>query len=230
MAVLSIKDYKVKPIVFATTGLFLFLAVALFLPIDIPHKQAFPVALLFVSSLWLTSWEISLALLLSALGDYSGSCQEHLWQIVFFGAGHLCYILFFVRRYFTKVDRGSGPMSRRAVAHVSIFTLCVIAVLAVAMALVVPNMPAGELRVAGGGYAVIICTMFLLALLQRSSLYALGAAIFVISDLVLAWNRYVEPIDNASLYVMGTYYLAQWLLYVRSTPYEVPHPVRLLRF
>lgn len=230
MAIFNIKDSKIKPVVFATTGLFLFLAVAFFLPIDIPHKLAFPVGLLFISSLWLTKWEISLALLFSALGDYAGSCYEHFWQILFFGAGHICYTLFFVRRYFAKVDRGSGPMSRRAVAHVSIFTLCVIAVLAVALALVVPNMPAGLLRIAGGVYAVIICGMFLMALLQRSSLYALGAALFVISDLVLAWNRYVEPIESASLYVLGTYFLAQWLIYVRSTPYEVPHPVRLLRF
>lgn len=216
--------------VFVTTGLFLFLAVVLWLPVDIPYKLAFPVALLFVSSLWLTPWEISLALLFSAVGDYFGASDQFLWQMVFFAVAHISYILFFVKRYFTKVDRGSGEMSRRAVAHVSIFSLCVVAVLAVALALVVPNMPAGVLRIAGGVYAVIICAMFLMALLQRSSLYALGAALFVISDLVLAWNRYVEPIDNASLYVMGTYYLAQWLLYVRSTPYEVPHPVRLLRF
>ena len=72
--------------------------------------------------------------------------------------------------------------------------------------------------------------MFLMALFQRSSLYALGAAMFVISDLVLSWNLFVEPVDGAGVTIMVTYYLAQWLIFVRATPYEVAHPVRLLRF
>jgi uncharacterized membrane protein YhhN len=230
MAIFSIKESKVKPVVFVTTGLFLFLAAVYFLPVHIPWKLAFPVGVLFLASLWLTPWEITLALLFSAMGDVAGCAGEILWQMGLFAVGHLFYILFFVKRYFAKVDRRDGKVSRRAVAHISVFSLCVLAVLAVAFALVVPSMPEGVVRIAGGGYAVIICGMFLMALLQRSSLYALGAAVFVISDLVLAWNLFVEPIESAGVKIMVTYYLAQWLIFVRSTPYEVPHPVRLLRF
>lgn len=230
MAIFSIKESKVKPVVFVTTGLFLFLAAVYFLPVDIPGKLAFPVGVMFLASLWLTPWEITLALLFSAMGDVAGCAGEILWQMGLFAVGHLFYILFFVKRYFAKVERRDGKISRRAVAHISVFTLCVLAVLAVAFALVVPSMPEGVMRIAGGTYAVIICAMFLMALLQRSSLYALGAAMFVISDLVLAWNLFVEPIESAGVKIMVTYYLAQWLIFVRATPYEVAHPVRLLRF
>lgn len=230
MAIFNIKESKVKPVVFFTTALFLSLAALYFLPADIPWKLAFPVGALFVVSLWLTGWEVSLALLFSAMGDVAGSAGEILWQMGLFAVAHLWYIIFFVKRYFAKVDKRDGKVSRRTVVHLSIFSLCVLAVMAVAFALVVPEIPAGVMRIAGGAYAVVICGMFLMALLQRSSLYALGAALFVISDLVLAWTLFVEPVENAGAMIMVTYYLAQWLIFIRATPYEVPHPVRLLRF
>lgn len=230
MAIFNIKESKVKPVVFFTTALFLSLAALYFLPADIPWKLAFPVGLLFLASLWLTRWEVSLALLFSAMGDVAGSAGEILWQMGLFAVAHLWYILFFVRRYFAKVDKRDGKVSRRTVVHLSIFSLCVLAVMAVAFALVVPGMPAGAVRIARCAYTMVICGMFLMALLQRSSLYALGAALFVISDLVLAWNLFVEPVENAGAMIMVTYYLAQWLIFIRATPYEVPHPVRLLRF
>lgn len=41
-------------------------------------------------------------------------------------------------------------------------------------------------------------------------LAAIGAALFVISDTLLAWNRFGGGIPLASLWVLATYYLAQW--------------------
>ncbi len=230
MATFGLRDKCIKPITFFATGLYLVLVAIFFLPLALPYELAYPVAALFITSLWLTPWEVSLALLFSAMGDVAGSAGEILWQMGLFAVAHLWYILFFVRRYFAKVDKRDGKVSRRTVVHLTIFSLCVLAVLAVAFALVVPSMPAGAVRISGGAYTVVICGMFLMALLQRSSLYALGAALFVISDLVLAWNLFVEPVENAGATIMTTYYLAQWLIFVRATPYEVPHPVRLLRF
>ena len=230
MALFRLSEKCVKPMAFSATGLFIALVAIFFLPLVLPYELAYPVVALFVASLWLTPWEVSLALLFSAMGDVAGCAGEILWQMGLFAVAHLWYILFFVRRYFAKVDKRDGKVSRRTVVHLSIFSLCVLAVMAVAFALVVPAMPAGVVRIAGGAYAVVICGMFLMALLQRSSLYALGAALFVISDLVLAWNLFVEPVENAGAMIMVTYYLAQWLIFIRATPYEVPHPVRLLRF
>jgi hypothetical protein len=41
---------------------------------------------------------------------------------------------------------------------------------------------------------------------------------------------FVEPVPYRDYLVLGTYYAAQWLLFIRATPYRVPHPVHLLRF
>ena len=226
---MKMKENRVKPMVFCTTALFLCLAALLFAPVPLPHKLCLPVGLLFVASLWLTGWEISLALLFSALGDLAGSYGNFLLQMGSFAAGHIFYIIFFVRRYFRK----AGPdrrLTARARGYMLMLGICVASLLALVFVKVVPCVPAGILRTGVGIYALIICMMLFAALLQRSSLYALGALLFVISDFILAWNKFVEPVPYRDYLVLGTYFAAQWLLFVRSTPYRVPHPVHLLRF
>ena len=108
--------------------------------------------------------------------------------------------------------------------------ICICSLLVLVFIKVIPAAPAGIIRTGIGIYTVIICLMLLTALLQRSSLYALGALLFVISDLALAWNLFVEPVPNAELLILGTYYAAQWLLFIRATPYRIAHPVHLMRF
>jgi len=41
---------------------------------------------------------------------------------------------------------------------------------------------------------------------------AIGAVLFVLSDSVLALNRFRKPFWSAQLIVLGSYYLAQWLI------------------
>jgi uncharacterized membrane protein YhhN len=54
--------------------------------------------------------------------------------------------------------------------------------------------------------------------------------LFVFSDFILAWNKFVEPIEHSRILIMTTYYLAQYLLFIRSTPYRVKNGLRLFRF
>ena len=72
--------------------------------------------------------------------------------------------------------------------------------------------------------------MMVMALLQRSSLFALGALFCVFSDYNLAWNKFVEPVPHRDYLVLVTYFLAQWLLFIRSTKYRVAPEMRILRF
>ena len=72
--------------------------------------------------------------------------------------------------------------------------------------------------------------MMVMAMLQRSSLFALGALMFVFSDFILAWNKFVEPIPHRDYLVLVTYFLAQWLLFIRSTKFRVGPEMRILRF
>ena len=44
------------------------------------------------------------------------------------------------------------------------------------------------------------------------------------------WHRFVEPVPYRNYLVLVTYYLAQWLLFVRSTPYRIKNSIRLMRF
>ena len=69
-------------------------------------------------------------------------------------------------------------------------------------------------------YSIVIGLMLVTALLTLlepnsdwgripSLLVSIGAVLFFISDAVLAWNRFVNPIRNGKLYVIITYHLAQ---------------------
>ena len=46
-----------------------------------------------------------------------------------------------------------------------------------------------------------------------AGLFRLAALSFVVSDGMIAWSRFVAPFPGRIYAVMGTYYLAQWLLY-----------------
>lgn len=43
-------------------------------------------------------------------------------------------------------------------------------------------------------------------------LAAVGAGLFVVSDSVLAWRRFVRPVRRGEAVVLGTYFAAQWLI------------------
>lgn len=212
--------------VFGATLLFVALVVMFFSPVPVPHKLCLPVGLLCLVSLWLAPLEISLALLFSAFGDLAGTYGNFMAQMGFFAVAHIFYIVFFVRRYIRK-DR---VMTAKMKGYVMMLSICAAGLLALFFATVVPGAPAGVLRIGVCIYALIICTMLVAAMLQRSSLYALGALLFVISDFILAWNKFVEPVPHRDYLVLGTYYAAQWFLFIRATPYRVSHPVHLLRF
>ena len=63
-----------------------------------------------------------------------------------------------------------------------------------------------------GLYVVAIVTMVVLAINVGSTVAALGAAFFLLSDTLLAVGRFVRPVPQGSLAVHVTYHLAQVLL------------------
>lgn len=226
MAALKLKDNHVKPAVFTATSIFLFFAISMLSPVRIPHQICIPVALLCLASLWLTPWEITLALLFSAAGDLAGDYGNFLAQMGGFAIAHIFYIVFFIRRFIRKGTKMTAKMQ----GFLMMLSICIMSLLILVYVKIIPAAPTGLIRTGTGIYAVIICLMLMTALLQRSLLYALGAMLFVVSDFVLAWNMFVEPVPNAGIILMGTYYAAQWLLFVRATPYRIAHPVHLMRF
>lgn len=229
MTIFRLEEKKLKPFVFGTSGLFLCLAVLFFLPVDIPHKLAFPVFTLFIAGLWLIPWQMAAAMLCSAIGDYMGTCGNFIGQMGFFALAHVWIITYFIKRYITKIEP-DRKLTNKAKGYMAMVFLLAITLLCTVFTKVLPGAPAGIEKIGASCYAVIICTMLTLGLLQRSSLYALGAVIFVFSDFILAWNRFVEPVPYRNYLVLVSYYLAQWLLFVRSTRYRIKGAVRLMRF
>ncbi len=77
----------------------------------------------------------------------------------------------------------------------------------------------GEMTIPVFLYLIVIMVMIWQALGQyvqtketRALAALVGAAFFVISDTVLAVNRFSVPVEMAPLIVLGTYFLAQWLI------------------
>ena len=75
-----------------------------------------------------------------------------------------------------------------------------------------------------GAYAIAIGTMLFSACawqhsarspivdLEPPQLAVAGAALFVLSDSLLAWNRFVAPFPHAQRWILGTYFSATQLL------------------
>ena len=229
MAAFRLKEPHIRPSALISTGIFFALVAIFFLPINIPHKLAFPVFTLFIAGLWLLPWQMCLAMLCSALGDYMGSCGNFIGQMGFFALAHIWIISYFIKRYKEKVEP-DRKLTAKAKGYLTMVIFCTIALLVTAFTVILPGAPQGIEKIGASCYAVIISTMLLTGLLQRSSLYALGAVLFVFSDFILAWNRFVEPVPYRNYLVLGTYYLAQWLLFIRSTKYRIKSPIRLMRF
>lgn len=229
MGTFTISDRSVKTAAILSSAVFMGLAILYFIPVSITGKIAFPLASIALASLWLCPWQISAALLFSALGDLAGSMGSFILQMGSFAVAHVFLIIFFIRRYVEKVER-DRKLTEKAKGFAIIVILMSATLAGFAFTEIIVNAPAGIVRTGAGIYTVLICIMLVAALLQRSSLYALGALLFVFSDFILAWNRFTSPIENAGLLIMIPYYLGQWLIYIRSTPFRVGPEMRLMRF
>jgi len=190
--------------------IFLTLAVLYFSPIQVTSKLAYPVAFLGFMALWDSrniGIAMALGLVLSAFGDWQGTQGNFLGQMGCFALAHVAYIGYFASRM-------KGKPNGRLVALALVFVLLMGVV---AGCLVIPYVPAGFLQVGVSVYCLLILTMWVMAVLQRDWLFALGATLFVCSDFILAWNKFVSPIDHESWFIIVPYYTAQWLLFFRAT-------------
>jgi len=77
----------------------------------------------------------------------------------------------------------------------------------------------GELKIPVIIYAIVICSMLLCSLhifskVKRKSagFYLLGASVFVISDSLLAVNKFYQPFAYAGAFIMLTYCAAQYFI------------------
>jgi uncharacterized membrane protein YhhN len=125
-----------------------------------------------------------------------------------FLAAHLCYIAFFL----TVGRRNGRPRipDLLVIAGIAFYT-------AALFGFVAPF--TGDLVLPVALYALVISTMLAASFAAfdlkhgiAGRLCVAGTAIFVVSDSILAINRFALPFAGASVLVMLTYGLAQWLI------------------
>lgn len=171
------------------------LGVALFFSTGapLPCKVCYPAA-------WLSL--VLFALLLSAAGDAAGAVHDFLLQMFLFALAHVAYI-----RYFLP----SAEFSRRRIAAAAVVGAGLLLFL---FAGIVPRVASSVERTGLALYGAVIAAMLLSVLFYRGR-YAPGfrvaALLFVFSDATIAWNKFVEPLPDATLRIMSTYYAAQYL-------------------
>jgi uncharacterized membrane protein YhhN len=71
-----------------------------------------------------------------------------------------------------------------------------------------------ELAVVVAGYAALLGSMTVLGFGTAAVVTAIGALLFLLSDLTLAWGRFVQPLLRGPVIVAVTYHLAQLLIVI----------------
>lgn len=164
-------------------------------------RIAYPVAALALMGAYLgMGWKFVLAFLFSCTGDAMGAYGSFFGQMGYFAAAHIILIWAFAEELW-KVRK-------------TLVGLAVTAALVFAFALVIPKVPEPWLQIGCGVYAVLITAMFGLSLMQRSPLFAIGAALFLISDMILSWNKFIGPVAAEKWLIMVPYYLGQLLIWL----------------
>ena len=193
---------------------FFLLAILHFSPIDAPYKLAYPLAFLTLCALRYSTWPMMLAMGFSALGDYMGICHNFWGQMGFFALAHIFFLVFFILAYRKeKSVVGIKWKSAIVVLYGIIVGWCII-----------PHVQ-GALQIGVSVYLLLILSMCIFAWLQKNPYYAIGAWLFVFSDTILAWNKFVSPIESASYLIMVPYYLGQWVLFVQSIRHQQHRPI-----
>lgn len=145
-------------------------------------------------------WLLLLGLFFSMCGD--GLMKWFVAGLSAFLIGHLFYIASFTRQL-----RFSWP---------SAATLLPIAIYAGYMGYRLVN----ALQDSGDGgliapvlvYITVISLMAWSAILTRNRYAIIGSLLFLASDSILSWNMFVSDISNSGIWIMTTYYAAQFCI------------------
>lgn len=126
------------------------------------------------------------------------------YDLFIFGlASFLIAHLFYIRHFWGVWDRRATPLKW-------LYVIPVLFWLGLLFSVLLPVL--GDLRVPVIGYGIVISAMLLIALHTGRLGYQIGAALFVLSDSILAVNKFHTPLPVAGLLVMGTYGLAQYYI------------------
>jgi len=131
------------------------------------------------------------------------------YDLFIFGlASFLLAHVFYIRHFWSEWDRTAFPFQ-------PLYLIGVLVYLIGLLYLLFPVL--GAMQVPVIVYGTVISVMLLLALQTDRPGYRFGALLFVLSDSILAINKFHTPIPFAALLVMSTYGLAQFYLVKESS-------------
>jgi len=148
-----------------------------------------------------------IALLFSEENQPAGEAPPDVPFLIGLGSflfGHIAYLIAFTRHGLHPIQLLAGGL-----------------VVVGAAALALPKTLRGarrqggrELAVPVGGYAALLSAMTVLGFGTAAVVTAIGALLFLLSDLTLAWGRFVQPLLRGPVIVAVTYHLAQLLIVI----------------
>lgn len=204
-------------------AVFLLAAMWFFFPVGRPDEEsllfamrlALPAFMLALGGIGLISWRMMIGFLCCAIGDVMGVSGIFEGQMTAFALAHIYFIFYFIRSI-----RRSKP--KPAVFVVT--TLFCLVPLVFAVVSVIPAVQEVPIRVGCSVYALLLTGTLWTAIVRAFSgrnskrvlpyIAALGALLFLVSDFILSWNKFVEHIPDASLFIMVPYYAALLLLFI----------------
>lgn len=131
-----------------------------------------------------------------------------IYGLIAFLAAHLCYIFYFLK--IGKINRAGKLPNKLIFAAIAVYTISLFSYLA-------PNVK--NLLVPVAVYAIVISTMLAVSITafdfakqNFGKLAVLGTFLFVVSDSILAINRFAAPFAYAPVFIMLTYGLAQFFI------------------
>jgi uncharacterized membrane protein YhhN len=147
------------------------------------------------------------ALAFSLVGDIALLRDDEIAFLVGLSAfllGHLCYLVAFARVGLQPAEVVIGVLVAAAMSGVAL-----------------PRVLRGAAAEAGFGFATVVAlyagalgAMTALGVGTAIIATAVGAVLFLVSDTVLAWERFVAPLRHGPLAVIVTYHLAQLLIVI----------------
>lgn len=229
--------YKKKIQLCATIVAFLLAALWFFFPLGGPSeghllfamRLALPAILLATGSIGLLPRQMTFGFLFCAIGDAMGVIGSFEGQMGSFAIAHICFILFFLK------DIRGGKIQPSAFLFTTL--LCSLPLI-LATVEVLPAIQDLLIRIGCAIYALLLCGTMWTSIIRTQSVLsgkvipvvaALGGSFFLISDFILAWNKFTAHIPNASFLIMSTYYAALLFLFVGTLRVsQIPQKKKIL--
>ena len=216
---------------------FLLAALWFFFPFGGPREEyllfamrlALPAILLAAGSIGLLPCQMTFGFLFCAIGDAMGVIGSFEGQMGGFAIAHICFILFFLK------DIRGGKTHPSAYLFTTL--LCFVPLILAAIK-VLPAIQDLLIRIGCAIYALLLCGTTWTSIIRTQSVFsrkvipvvaALGGSFFLISDFILAWNKFTVHIPNASFLIMSTYYAALLFLFVGTLRVsQIPQKKKIL--